>query len=129
MYGKNSFNEATKEFHLQNDRISYILYHGKWTVRSSVFWKAFNTQDSFQHFIQMRTQSHTAYVYENDFLFTWILSVRNILPMVLQISESRHTRSNRKMAAGLQNLFIRIMKSTKERKTEKSSCHLHRSRG
>lgn len=91
------FNEATKEFHLQNDRISYIfciMENGQ--LGHQYFGKHLTHRDSFQHFIQMRTQSHTAYVYENDFLFTLDTTVRNILPMVLQISESRHTRSNRK---------------------------------
>ena len=65
------FNEATKEFHLQNDRISYIfciMENGQ--LGHQYFGKHLTHRDSFQHFIQMRTQSHTAYVYENDFLFT-----------------------------------------------------------
>ena len=65
------FNEATKEFHLQNERISYIfciLENGQ--LGHLYFGKRLTHRDSFQHFIQMRTQSCTAYVYENDFLFT-----------------------------------------------------------
>ena len=65
------FNEATKEFHLQNDRISYIfciMENGQ--LGHQYFGRHLTHRDSFQHFIQMRTQSHTAYVYEDDFLFT-----------------------------------------------------------
>lgn len=65
------FNEKTREFHLQNDRISYILCileNGQ--PGHLYFGKRMTHRDSFQHLIQMRTQSHTAYVYENDFLFT-----------------------------------------------------------
>ncbi|MBS6645223.1 MAG: alpha-galactosidase [Clostridiaceae bacterium] len=65
------FNEATREFHLQNQRISYILCvleNGQ--IGHLYFGKKLTHRESFQHFLQMRTQSHTAYVYENDFLFT-----------------------------------------------------------
>ncbi len=65
------YNESTREFHLQNSRISYILClleNGQ--PGHLYFGKRLTHRDSFQHFIQMRTQSHTAYVYENDFLFS-----------------------------------------------------------
>lgn len=65
------FNKQTMEFHLQNERISYIitvLENGQ--LGHLYFGKRLTNRDSFQHFLQMRTQSHTAYVYENDFLFT-----------------------------------------------------------
>lgn len=65
------FNEHTKEFHLQNDRISYIfgiLENGQ--LGHIYFGKRIRHRDSFQHFIQMRSLSHTAYVYENDYLFS-----------------------------------------------------------
>lgn len=65
------FNEVTKEFHLQNQRISYILCvleNGQ--IGHLYFGKKLTHRESFQHFLQMRTQSHTAYVYEDDFLFT-----------------------------------------------------------
>lgn len=65
------YNETTKEFHFQNDRISYILCileNGQ--IGHLYFGKRLTHRDSFQHFIQMRTQSHTAYVYENDFMFS-----------------------------------------------------------
>ncbi len=65
------YNEATKEFHLQNNRISYILCvleNGQ--LGHLYFGKRLTHRDSFQHFIQMRTQSHTAYVYEQNFLFS-----------------------------------------------------------
>ncbi|MDO4328876.1 MAG: alpha-galactosidase [Lachnospiraceae bacterium] len=65
------FNEKTMEFHLQNDRISYILgvlENGQ--LGHLYFGKKIRHRDSFQHLIQMRTLSHTAYVYENDYLFS-----------------------------------------------------------
>ncbi len=64
-------NEETREFHLQNDRISYIL-----TVLENgqlghlYFGKRIRHRDSFQHFLQLRTQSHTSYVFEDDYLFS-----------------------------------------------------------
>lgn len=65
------FNECTKEFHLTNDRISYllcVLENGQ--LGHLYFGKKIRQRESFQHFVQMRTQSHTAYVFENDFLFS-----------------------------------------------------------
>ena len=65
------WNEKTREFHLRNDRISYILCileNGQ--LGQLYFGKRLHQRDSFQHLIQMRTQSHTAYVYEHDFMFT-----------------------------------------------------------
>ena len=65
------YNTSTREFHLCNQRISYILSvleNGQ--LGQLYFGKKLTHRDSFAHFIQMRTQSHTAYVYENDFLFS-----------------------------------------------------------
>ncbi len=65
------YNQMTKEYHLQNHQISYILCvleNGQ--LGHLYFGKRLTHRDSFQHFIQMRTQSHTAYVYENNFLFS-----------------------------------------------------------
>ncbi len=64
-------NSQTKEFHLQNKQISYILCvleNGQ--LGHLYYGKRISHRDSFQHFLQMRSLSHTAYVYENDYLFT-----------------------------------------------------------
>lgn len=65
------YNEQTREFHLSNSRISYIfcvLENGE--LGQIYYGKKLHHRDSFQHLIQMRTHSHTAYVYENNFLFS-----------------------------------------------------------
>lgn len=65
------FNKKTMEFHLQNDRISYILgilENGQ--LGHLYFGKKIKHRDSFQHLIQTRTLSHTAYAFENNYLFS-----------------------------------------------------------
>ena len=77
------YNTSTREFHLCNQRISYILSvleNGQ--LGQLYFGKKLTHRDSFAHFIQMRTQSHTAYVYENDFLFS--LDTMLLAPLALE---------------------------------------------
>ena len=65
------FNQETKEFHLQNKRISYILcilQNGQ--LGHLYFGKRVTHRDSFQHWLQLRTCSHTAYAFEKNFLFS-----------------------------------------------------------
>ena len=55
-------NSQTKEFHLQNKQISYILCvleNGQ--LGHLYYGKRISHRDSFQHFLQMRALSHTAY--------------------------------------------------------------------
>lgn len=66
-----TFNPQTQEFHLQNDRISYILcVLANGHLGHLYFGKKLHHRQSFQHLIQLRSQSHTQYVFPNDFLFT-----------------------------------------------------------
>lgn len=65
------FNPKTMEFHLQNDRISYILcVLANGHLGHLYFGKRLRNRQSFQHLVQLRSQSHTQYVFPNDYLFS-----------------------------------------------------------
>ncbi len=66
-----SYHENSGEFHLFNDKISYfisIMKNGQ--MGHLYFGKRVRERDSFGHFQQLKSLSHTAYLYDDDFLLS-----------------------------------------------------------
>lgn len=62
-----SFYPESREFHLSNDRISYfinVMKNGQ--IGHLYFGKKIRERDTFAHFMQLKTCSHTSYLYDDD---------------------------------------------------------------
>ena len=63
------YDPQTKEFHLFNDRISYLIKILRNGHPAHLYFGARLPEDrSYGYFLQLKTTSHTSYVYEDDFM-------------------------------------------------------------
>jgi alpha-galactosidase len=66
-----TFNEKTKEFHLFNNEISYIINILKNNQLGNLYFgKKLNERDSFEHFLQAEARALTSCVFEKDGVFS-----------------------------------------------------------
>ncbi|AEF18044.1 Alpha-galactosidase [Thermoanaerobacterium xylanolyticum LX-11] len=65
------YNETEKEFHLQNDYISYIIKIMKNNQLGHLYFgKRLNHRESFGHLMNVLPRAYTAYVFKDDFKFS-----------------------------------------------------------
>jgi alpha-galactosidase len=65
------YNETEREFHLQNDYISYIIKIMKNNQLGHLYFgKRLNHRESFGHLMNVLPRAYTAYVFKDDFKFS-----------------------------------------------------------
>ena len=91
------FNQKTKEFHLYNSEISYILNIMKNNQLGQLYFgKKIKHRDSFEHLFEIVNRSLTAYVFTDDNKFS-LEELKQEYPSYGTTVDIQHLKYTKKM--------------------------------
>ena len=80
------YNENTREFHLFNESVSYIIGVLKNGQLGQLYYgKRIHERESYEHLLELWPRAMTPYVYDGEESLHWSTSSRSILRMVQAI--------------------------------------------